>query len=382
MTYVEFYDRTSIENICTCLTKAPDRVVLIGSSIKQINMRIKNYSALFDGRGIKIEFIPKTISRYNLKNAVALLTEIIEKYDDCVFDITGGEEILNVALGIVYEKYPQKKIQIQKCNVRNNHIYDCDEDGNYVCLDVPNLSIEENIRAYGGEIIYGGINEEKTYRWDMNPDFLKDIETIWDICKKDVRYWNTQIGVFEAVDKVGKVSNDGLTTVTSRGPLEFYLKKHNAKYAESARIIGMLLEAGLLTQFDADESNITISYKNEQVKKCLTVSGQALEMKIYTIVRNIKEDNGELVYNDSINGVVIDWDGEFHDEKKENIFDTENEIDVLLMHNILPIFISCKNGVVTSEELFKLNTVAERFGGKYSKKILIATALKCMKDKG
>jgi len=55
--------------------------------------------------------------------------------------------------------------------------------------------------------------------------------------------------------------------------------------------------------------------------------------------------------------------------------DTENEIDVLLMHGMVPVFISCKNGHVEMEELFKLGTVADRFGGKYAKKVLVATAL-------
>ena len=40
---------------------------------------------------------------------------------------------------------------------------------------------------------------------------------------------------------------------------------------------------------------------------------------------------------------------------------------------MIPIFISCKNGQVLVEELYKLNTVAERFGGDYAKKILIVS---------
>jgi len=53
--------------------------------------------------------------------------------------------------------------------------------------------------------------------------------------------------------------------------------------------------------------------------------------------------------------------------------DVENEIDILLMHGVVPIFISCKNGIkVEPEELYKLQTVARRFGGPYSRTVLIA----------
>ena len=48
---------------------------------------------------------------------------------------------------------------------------------------------------------------------------------------------------------------------------------------------------------------------------------------------------------------------------------------VLLMHGLTPVFISCKNGDVEEEELYKLNTVAERFGGEYAKRVLVATSI-------
>ena len=162
-----------------------------------------------------------------------------------------------------------------------------------------------------------------------------------------------------------------------------YLTRHNVKYKMSKGIISYLLKHNLLTSFDdSDEDTITISYKNEQVKKCLTKAGQALEMKIYITAKYILDSDGDPVYNDAINGVVIDWDGEFHDEISEDEYDTENEIDILLMHDIVPVFISCKNGKVTADELYKLNAVAERFGGSYSKKVLIATSISSLGETG
>ena len=45
------------------------------------------------------------------------------------------------------------------------------------------------------------------------------------------------------------------------------------------------------------------------------------------------------------------------------------------MRGLIPTFVSCKNGKIGEEELYKLNTVAEKFGGEYAKKMLIATKL-------
>ena len=53
--------------------------------------------------------------------------------------------------------------------------------------------------------------------------------------------------------------------------------------------------------------------------------------------------------------------------------DTYNEIDVIAMKGLIPYFVSCKNGRIATEELYKLKTVADKFGGDYAKKILITT---------
>ncbi len=382
MTYVEFFDKTSSENITSCLTFVPDRVVFIGDNSKLMKKHIANYKKVFEARGQKIEFLYRTVTKSNLDKIVQSMSHIVEKYDDCVFDITGGDEMLTFALGIVYSKYPDKNIQIHKFNLKNNTIVDCDKDGKTIYMETPTLSIDENIRIYGGEVSYGAINESKTYIWDMNPDFCNDIQLIWDVCKGDVRYWNTQVWVFETIESVGHHSDNNLVTVASRTAVENLLKKHKSNYIISKGIILYLLKNGLLTHFEEDEQTISIAYKNEQVKKCLTKAGQALEMKIYLTAKNVLDDDCVPVYDDALNGVVIDWDGVFHDEKSEKEYDTENEIDIMLMHDVVPVFISCKNGLVTADELYKLNTVAERFGAQYSKKILVATSISDMGVRG
>jgi len=383
MTHIEFFGRVASENVSACLTYVPDRVIYIGDNSKMMKKHISYYEKVFADRGVNIEFLVKTVSKNNLDEAIALLSEIVETYDDCVFDVTGGEEMLLLALGSVCEKYPERNIQIHKVNLKNNMVYDCDKDGITVCKDTPTLSVEENVRIYGGDVAYGTIDEDQTYLWDLNEDFLNDLDLIWNICKSNVRYWNMQIGVFEMIDAVGDVSEDGLTVTASRAALDHELSRERKKYKKAKGIIAYLRKYGLLTCFDdEDETTVTVGYKNKQVKRCLTKAGQALEMKVYIMVKQVLDKNEMPVYNDVLNGVVIDWDGQFHDEETEEIYDTENEIDVLAMHNIVPVFISCKNGVVTADELYKLDTVARRFGGHYAKKVLVATAIDCMGEAG
>ena len=203
MTYIEFFERTAAENVTACLIYAPERVIFIGNNGKLMKRHIERYERVFADRGIAIEFSYRTISRYNLDDAVRLLSELVETYDDCVFDITGGEEILNLALGVVFERYPEKQIQIHKLNLRNNAVYDCDKDGNTICRNTPRLSIEENIRIYGGDVVYGGFSSGSTVLWDLTEDFAADVHKIWEVCRVNVRDWNVQCSLLEVAEKIG-----------------------------------------------------------------------------------------------------------------------------------------------------------------------------------
>ncbi len=378
MTYVEFFDKPASENICACLTDIPDRVIYIGDDRKQMERHIANYEKIFSGRGYNIEFSYKSVSKSNLDFAIRVISEIVEANDDCVFDITGGEEILLLALGIVCERYKDKNIQLHRINLRHGTVHDCDKDGNTIYKTPLALSVEENVRLFGGEVVYGDVGGEDTYKWELTPDFLKDVELIWSICRQDVRAWNAQLGVFMEIEKVGKVCEDGLTTVASRAAVLNRLNSEG-RLKRIEDVLEPLLTTRLLTHYDdSDEDNVTITYKNKQVKRCLVKAGQALEMKIFTTIMELTNEDGSPVYTDALNGVVIDWDG----DGERGLYDTENEIDVFLMHGVVPVFISCKNGYLSNEELYKLNTVAERFGGKYAKKVLVTNAIDEMKDAG
>lgn len=374
MTYIEFYDKNLIENICSCLVMLPERIVIVGDNNNDLNMQRDRYNTLLKGRGHQAEIITHSVNRNKMREILDLLTVIVETYDDCVFDLTGGDDVILVAVGMIFERYRDRNIQMHYINIRNNRIQDCDMDGTTLKEgEMPHLSVTENIRLYGGDIVYEDIRPGTTVRWDMNDDFAGDIRAMWDICRKNVRTWNTQIGVFAAIESMKSgVSDDGLFVKTSVKAVSDHMKKEGWKYYINNNLITALEKDGL-ADFSIDDESISIRYKNSQVKKCLTKAGQALEMIVYLAALNARENDVRKTYNDAMNGVFIDWDGEIHTGREAD--DAENEIDVLMMHDMVPVFVSCKNGHVDIKELYMLDTVANRFGGKYAKKVLVATAV-------
>lgn len=367
MTLIEFFEKDAVENICSCLTKTPDKVILIGGVKTVLEDSIPRYKEVLRARGADVVIEPRTVNRNNLQTVVETLSEIVESNEDCVFDLTGGDDLYLVAAGIVFEKYKEKNIQMHRFNIRNNTIIDCDQDGNTIMEgEAPQLSVEENIKIYGGDVVYDDQREDRTYRWDMNDDFKKDINVMWNICRRDPGKWNVQINVLAAAERINTCPAGSSVTADMKKLEDM------CEFVYFHDIMFDLRSAGLISNVRHSKNEFAVTYKNEQVRYCLTVCGQILEMKIYLAACEAHEKNGKKTYNDVMTGVYIDWDGKISDK---NSCDTENEVDVMMMHGMVPVFVSCKNGRIDKEELYKLSSVAGRFGGKYAKKVLFAAAL-------
>ena len=372
MTYIEFFDKDVCENICSCLVNPPERAILIGDNKKLLEKHADRYDKLFCSKGFDIEFLYRSVNKNQIQSIISALTDIIEEYDNCVFDLTGGDELYLTAVGILFERFKDKDLQMHRINIRNGMIMDCDCDGNTIETDsiIP-LSIEEYLRLYGGNIVYNEQKSEGTYQWCLDEEFIDDVFVMWSVCKKDVRLWNTQIAVFaNAFELSGNVNG----TLSISIPVDILKEKlkSGGSYICIKSIVNALKKYGLMTL--SEQSGVLhISFKSKQVQRCLTKAGQVLELIVYISALNATEKDGSKSYSDVMTSVQIDWDGNIHTQT--NACDTQNEIDVMMMHGLIPIFVSCKNGAVDMNELYKLNTVAERFGGTYSKKVLITTAL-------
>ena len=369
MTYVEFFDVASVRNVLTALMDPPERVVLIGNSTKHMHTFINRYNRLFADRRIPVEFIPRSVSRSNLDNAVEQIEKIIDEYGPCIFDITGGDEILNMALGVVYTKRPQD-VRFHRITLEKNTVHDCDKDGVTIHTTPPDLTVEENVNIYGGDVVVGDVESDDTWYYDLNEDFLESARLMWEVCVDEgLKKWSRQVNAFEAVIKTGVASPDGSTVTALRSDVDKYLLETNRVYRKEQEIIDGLLDCGCLMDFDdTHPGRITVSFRDLQVRRVLSRAGTVLEMKVYLTL--LEPDMG---YTDCLTGVKIDWDGKREDDPE--IIETDNEVDVLAMHGAVPIFISCKNGYMEADELYKLETVARRFGGPYAKTVLVANAI-------
>lgn len=365
MTAIELFDRKPIENVICSLTTKPDKIIFVGDgeSMKEFE---PIYRKFLENRGLNIELEYRTICRNQVSSIVEVLSEIVEGEEECVFDLTGGEELVLVAMGIVFQKYQGlKNIQMQRFNLNNGVITDCDGDGNVIYSGVPEVSVAENVQLHGGRIRY------ETDGNDLSEEFMKDLRNLWGICKKDPKLWNAQINIFEMFDVLG-LDNSSLEVKVNIAKLTAHLRNSGRRNVPIKGLLEALAKYNLIYNYSNNNAEIQFRYKNHQIKKCLTKAGVVLELMVLVTARGLKNEDGSSVYTDFKNGVYIDWDGR---ESGRDERDTVNEIDVILMKGMIPVFISCKNGNVGEDELYKLDAVVSRFGGVYAKKVLIATNL-------
>lgn len=373
MTVIEFFDKAPVRNILSALLCDPDRVIYIGGSTKRMRSSLSVYEEVLHNRGKMAEIRSKAVNKHNLESIVKVLTQIVETEESCVFNLDGGEELYLVAVGIIWEKFGDR-IQLHRFNLQNNTIVDCDADGNNQLTAPITLSAWEIVRISGGRIIMEEELEQGTVSWDFNWEFCDGIYAMWQLCRKDPTQWNIRIADLERLNELAPM--DDLQAdfpcgadITSRCTVRF---------APLLHLLEQLEEIGVVRDVFMDAEHLTFQVKNEQIKRCLLKAGQLLELYVAVMAMSLEEGD-EPLYHDIMSGVYIDWDGLV---AEDDGVDVANEIDGILMKGAIPVFISCKNGQVDVGELYKLYTVAQRFGGPHCKKVLVASELDKMGIRG
>ena len=366
LTLIELYDKTPVENILGSLALKPDKVVYVTPESRKAIRAIPNYQKILKGRGIHLEMRVKSITKNDLEAIVAALYDIIsDPSDNYVIDISGGDEGALVALGIVMGS-TDLRVSAFRMNVlsRRGVWFDIrrSEDGrreiertvmDYTGQTQVHLTVQENVMLHGGRI-YG-----ESYTFRKGDPVCGDIDELWKLCRRDCSGWNAKINRIS-----GCVSRYG----DERNELYCVADDDIGRKGGVDRDFWETFVDGGFVRIDEKYTGRGVTvfrYKSKPVQDCLTKAGSLFEYYTYKTALEC-ERNGAAVYDSATTGIVLGWN--------EEIDTTRNEIDVMLMSGMVPVFISCKNGDVETDELYKLNTVAKKFGVGYARCALAATA--------
>lgn len=364
MTIVECFENSPFENTISALTAKPDKIIYVGDD-PNMEKRVQKHTEFLSQKGITPDIDIRRIDKNNLQSIVAELTHIVTHESDCVVDISGGEDLVLMAVGMVYQQYRRTHpFQLQRVDVTTGRIIDCDGDDWTTYSGDIAMSVDELISLHGGVIV------PESPQPDACAD-AADIQQLWNISKQDSGKWNRFIGYLNEFRGRSNADSAALSFQADIGLLKSTVRDFQNKFDTVEFYLELLNADGLINDYNTSNNRLTFSYKNPLVSRAMSRAGNILEMKVYFEARDLKV-NGKPYFNSCYLGVNIDWDGVLHASWQREK-DTRNEIDVVLMRGLTPVFISCKNGNVQEGEPYKLCAVAHRFGGKHAKKALIAT---------
>ncbi len=357
-TLIELFDPCQLENVIAALRLYPLKIVFVGFAeemTEEKSTALANF--LQEKRAAKLIIEFRTVERYNFDDIFDTLYDIVDNNENCIFDLTGGKETVLTAMGIIAQNEEIPMVQFNVSTGEFHPVKYCEDISvaDSACMTIPQL-----LALNGCSVTRG----EEEFSWDFNEEFLQDIDTMWGICSQFCRRWNRQTMLFSDFEEIGRFDAASLTLTVSENE-----KGRLRSNTSLDKDIMDALQANGLLEFKEDWKEQTFRYKNEQVRQCLTKPGNILELYARSLLCEIRKEDRR--FNDDIDiGIYVDWDGKKAEGGER---DTTNEIDLMMTRDLIPVFISCKNGEVHKEALYELATVAERFGGPYAKKILLAS---------
>lgn len=360
MTLIECFANAHIDNIAACLRLRPDRMVMIGK-IADMREPAKRYKKLLNQRDIATEITMCDVQSMDLDEIYAALKKVVRDANDCVLDLTGGDECVIMAAGAVFAELPadaRRRIRIEKYDHAANVVRDCIRDNRIIQAKAIDLTVEEQIELYGGTLHPSSYQPPKSCS-------SRDLAGLWDIVSENPKDWNDAIKLLAEFESRSD-SKTHIFLPLSR--LRSSIPNFESKEDTVRELLGKLQQAGVIDDHSS-RNTLEYTYTSQMFRYCTLKAGNVLEVKTLLEGRAVME-NGKPYFHDCRMGVNIDWDGEVG-----RFPEIRNEIDVVLMHGTTPLFASCKNGNIDEAEPYKLHTVAERFGGPYAKKLLIATDL-------
>lgn len=391
MTIVELFDERPINNVVGTVAFSPDKVIYVGGdAAKQFEKyKLPVLRRYFDRKGftsLEIEYVQ--VKRDSLRDIIEKLEGIYAANNDLRFDVevTGGEDLILIGLGVICQRHPEIELYQISSRLRSLRAFSVSsDDGRKLDVTCTN-TVEENLLLHGASIISadGSDSVPGGYVWTV--EFMRDVMLMWDACSKGIKEglaesaptaWNKTVSQLGALDaEQGARADRNRITIASHYFRDHYLNGDSGDLLYE--YLCFFIRSNLLDcRVEADYTYI--EFKNDQIRQCLTKAGLLLELKIYMICSELLGPRG----GDCHTSVTVDWDGDddfsaavkfrTDPDDPDSTVDTTNEIDVAAICGLTPYFISCKNGIFNQEELYKLYSVCERFGGGYGKKILVAT---------
>ena len=345
-TLIELYDERPIENVLGTEMFHPEETVFIcPPEIKADKHMKKSLEAYFKLRGCpaKLSFVP--VSLLDAVKVEKSLREILDTRQDCAIDISGGTDAALFAAGAVSGNVP-----VFTYSRKKNSFF---EIKNAPFARDLNCTVRLNAEACflmaGGTLLPGREDNEKLR------NRLSEIGDLFQVYTDYRRVWNRQISY---IQKISSSADPGLR---ASGPRTG--KADHGMVTADEGLLRALAEKGLILDLMMDRDTVAFRFPDEVVRFWLRDMGSVLELQVYRACLLAG------CFDDTVLSAVVNWNST--DPKRSAV---TNEIDVMAVRGVQPVFISCKTCEIKTEALNELAILRDRFGGKGSRAVIVTSA--------
>lgn len=344
-TLIELYDERPIENVLGTEVFRPEETVFIcPPEVAGDREMRRSLEAYFAHRGCPARV---TFVQSSLLDAVKVektLRRVLESREDCAIDIAGGTDAALFAAGAVSGHTP-----VYTYSRKRNTFFEIKN-----APFARNLACSVRLDAASCFLMAGG--ELQPGRADNSAlkDKLPQIENLFSVYSAYRRIWNRQVSYFQ---KISSAADPECAACGKRTE-----KADHGQVTADEGLLRALSEAELIRDLTFDDETVAFRFADPQVRFWLRDMGSALELQVYRAC--VLAD----CFDDVVLSAVVNWRA---GEKRDAV---TNEIDVMAVRGVQPVFISCKTCEIKTEALNELAILRDRFGGKGSRALIVTSA--------
>ena len=350
-TLIELYDERAIENVLAADMFRPRRIIyLCPTEVAQSRERQNQIGDFFRHRGWEPELIFVEASLYKVDRIVRQLLTISGKFPDCALDMTGGSDAELFAAGLFAA---QANVCVFTYSRKKNRFYNI--SGAEFAEDLPCdilYTVEDFFLMAGGTLLPGRVDN------GILKKYLPDIDPFFDCFLHYRRDWTNIITYMQRVSpseygQVPPMHVQGNYTVKGERGGRISAKEEALQALEG---IGFLRDLDIVPG-----EQVSFHFRDANIRAWLRDVGSVLELYVYKACLDAN------IFNDIISSAVVRWDEVLGHAS------VINEIDVMAVRGVVPLFISCKVSDIKTEALNELAILRDRFGGKGAKAAIVST---------